>query len=118
MGSGGSFCSGYTFIGVDDGHCHKTSIVIVIVGTKRFRLVAHCGETRGLPTWKNFWLLQPVSNHPNKDNLKISTVGSSLAAVHPHISMMQQEDYAGPAPISFGRGGGHPTPPQKPPPPL
>ena len=30
----------------------------------------HCIETGGggggLPTWKNFWLLQPVSNHPPK----------------------------------------------------
>ena len=30
----------------------------------------------GLFTWKNFWLLQPVSNHPQKDNLTVSTVGS------------------------------------------
>ena len=28
--------------------------------------------TGGLPTCKNFWLLQPVSNHPRKDNLTVS----------------------------------------------
>ena len=54
-----------------DGQCHKTPIVTIIVGNKRFRKVVHCSETRGLPTWKNFWLLQPVSlpkKQPNRFN--------------------------------------------------
>ena len=54
-------------IGADDGQCpKKKSIVTIIVGIKRLRKVVHCSETGGLPTWKNFWLLQPVSNHPRK----------------------------------------------------
>ena len=63
-------------IGADDRQCHKTPIFTIIVGTKRFKKVVHCSETWGLPTWKNFWLLQPVSDHPRKDNLTVSTVGS------------------------------------------
>ena len=51
-------------IGADDGQCHKISIVMIIIGIKRFRKAVHCSETGGLPTWKNFWLLQPVSSHP------------------------------------------------------
>ena len=62
-------------IGADDGQCHKKPIVMIIVGNKRFRKVVHCSETGGPPTWKNFWLLQPVSNHPREDNLTVSTVG-------------------------------------------
>ena len=66
-----------TFVnGADDRQCHKTPIVTVIVGTKRFKKAVHCSETGGLPTWKNFRLLQPVSSHPQKDNLTLSTVGS------------------------------------------
>ena len=63
-------------IGADDGQCHQNPIVTIIVGNKRFRTVLHCSETEGLPTWKNFLLLQHVSNHPRKDNLTASTVGS------------------------------------------
>ena len=53
-------------IGVDDRQCHKNPIITTIVGTKRFKKVVHCSETWGLPTRKNFWLLQPVSNYPPK----------------------------------------------------
>ena len=63
-------------IGADDGQCHKNPIVVIIVRNERFRKVVHGTETGGLPTWRNFWLLQPVSNHPRKDNLIVSTVGS------------------------------------------
>ena len=63
-------------IGADDRQCHKNPIVMIIVGNKRFRKVAHCSQTGGLPTWKNYWLLQPVSNHPPQDNLTVSIVGS------------------------------------------
>ena len=62
-------------IGADEWQCHKTPIFTIIVGTKRFKKVVHCSETGGLPTWKNFWLLQPVSNHPRKDNRTVSMVG-------------------------------------------
>ena len=62
-------------IGADEWQCHKNPIVTIIIGTNRFRKVVHCSETGGLPTWKKFWLLQPVSNHPRKDNLTVSTVG-------------------------------------------
>ena len=62
-------------IGADEWQCHKNPIVKIIIGTNRFKKVVHCNETRGLPTWKNFWLLQPVSNHPRKDNLTVSTLG-------------------------------------------
>ena len=66
-------------IGADDGQCHKNPIVAIIVGNKRFNKVVHCWWlTGGLPTWRKFWLLQPVSNHPRKDNLIVSTVGSRL----------------------------------------
>ena len=63
-------------IGADEWQRHKTPIFTIIIGTKRFKKVVHCSETGGLPTWKNFWLLQPVSNHPRKDNLTVSAVGS------------------------------------------
>ena len=53
-------------IGANDGQCHKNPIVTVIVGTKRFRKVVHCIESAGLPRWKNFWLLHPISNHPKR----------------------------------------------------
>ena len=62
-------------IGADDGPCHKNPIVEIVVGNKRFRKVVHCSETGGLPAWKNFWLLQPVSNHLT-NNLTVSAVGS------------------------------------------
>ena len=42
-----------------------------------FRLVVHCIETGGLPTWKSFGLLQPVSNQP-QDRV---TAGSCWAHV-------------------------------------
>ena len=79
-------------IGADDRQRHKHPIVTIIIGTKRFKKVVHCSETGGLPTWKNCWLLQPVSNHPRKDNLIVSIVGSHSAGVetfldHPHIFM-------------------------------
>ena len=79
-------------IGADDRQCHKNPIATTIAGTKRFKEVVHCNETGGLPIWKNFWLLQPVSNHPQKDNLTVSTVGSSSAGVetlldHPNMFM-------------------------------
>ena len=66
-------------IGANEWQCHKHPIFTITVGTKRFRRVVHYSETSetgGLPTWKNFWLLQPVSNDPRRDNLTISTVGS------------------------------------------
>ena len=79
-------------IGADDRHCHKNPIVTAIVGTKRFRKVVHRTETLGLPTWKDFWLLQPISNHPKKENLTVSTVAFSTACAetfldHPHTFM-------------------------------
>ena len=58
-------------IGADEWQCHKNPIFTMIIGTNRFKKVVHW-----LPNWKNFWLLQPVSNHPRKDNLTVSTVGS------------------------------------------
>ena len=63
-------------IGAGDRQCHKTPIVTIVVGNKRLRKVVHCSDTGGLPTWKKFWLLQPVSNHPQKDNPTGSPVGS------------------------------------------
>ena len=64
-------------IGADDKQCHKTPNVMIIVGNKRSRKVVHCSQTGGLGDWgENFGLLQPVSNHPRKDNLTVSIVGS------------------------------------------
>ena len=63
-------------IGADDGQWHKNPIVTIISKDKGFKMVEHCSEIRGLPTWMNFWLLRPVINHRRKDNLKIWIVGS------------------------------------------
>ena len=74
MGKGAPKDMLVTFIiGADDGQCPKKPIVTIIIGNKRLRKVVHCSETGGLPTWKNIWLLHPVSNHPRKDNLTVST---------------------------------------------
>ena len=62
-------------IGADEWQWPKNPIFTIIVGINRFKKVVHCSETGGLPTWKNFWLLQPVSNHLRKDNLTVSRVG-------------------------------------------
>ena len=51
--------------GADDGQCHKNPIIMIIATNKRFRKVAHCSETGGLPTWKNFWL-SPFQTTPKK----------------------------------------------------
>ena len=79
-------------IGADDAQCHKNPIVTIVVGYKMFRKVVECSEIRGLPTWKNFPLLQPVSNNLQKDKLIVSTIGSDYASVdtfgdEPHIFM-------------------------------
>ena len=55
-------------IGADDGQCHNNPI---IVGNTGFKKVVHCSQTGGLPTWKNLWLLQPISNQTRIDNLTV-----------------------------------------------
>ena len=61
-----------TLVIADDRQCHNNPIVKILFGNKRFSKVVHGSQTGGLPTWKNFWLLQPVSNHLGKDNLTVS----------------------------------------------
>ena len=53
-------------IAADDGQCHKNPIVTIIVGNKRFRKVAHCNETGGLPTGRNPRSYSPFQTTPDK----------------------------------------------------